>query len=185
MTTDNKIAEYNDDEIITNVLFKIGNPQIISDVLNEMVDKITMKYDIDNMFVEVEPEKKKNKFEKAERKIIQKIYDKFKIKPLKKDVIDFVYTHINYNESDYMSLKNEEIKSEKYLRQRGVDNLSGKLLHKFLEEDKKFRIIEKVTRLPPTIKKTGRLKATRAKKTKIKNTTAQDGNLNIRTIKIF
>ena len=90
-----------DDEIMKNIIDRINliKYDFINEILSEMIDN-----SIFNVKEVV------NKMERAEVKLLNKIYDKFGIqKNSTIGDIDIVYTYINYNDRNYMnSIKNYE-----------------------------------------------------------------------------
>jgi len=132
----NKFSENNDnDKIINSILNKIGISKIINDIIDEMIEKIIIKNEIDKIINEIGYERRV--FQSVEVRIVERIYNNFGVKELKNNVIDFIYTHVNYNESWYINLKSKELMTQKYLRERDIDKQSKNIFNKFLGEEKK------------------------------------------------
>ena len=87
--------EYNDEEILDNIFKKIKNDHdFINDIINDIVN---------NSIINII---KSSKFERAELKLLNKIYSKFNLKKnIDTDEIDIVYTYINYNDREFMMNK--------------------------------------------------------------------------------
>lgn len=118
----------NDDDIINNVISKITDTTTFQKIDNDTND-------IDTLFTET---KKKSKFEIAEEKIINKIYEKFKIikNVSQNEQIDLVYTYINYNDKDYKNLRMEELKNKKILGKYNFDERTNKIYESYLKNEK-------------------------------------------------
>jgi len=101
----NIFDDSNEEKIMDNVLQKINLLEF--DFINNIINEI-----INNSIFDVS-DVKKSKFERAELKLINKIYEKFEIqKIIEEPEIDLVYTYINYNDKNFIgNIKNFEMKS--------------------------------------------------------------------------
>lgn len=114
-----------EDEIIFNTLGKMN----LLDIEKEKCDEDLIK--ISNS--------KRKRIEKAEDKIINKIYDKFRIENnfKKGDPIDLVYTFIDYDDREYRKSREKEIKKREYLKQMRLSIDTIDIVEEFLLEEKK------------------------------------------------
>lgn len=113
-----KEKELNEDEILNNVFEKINYLQydFITNIVNEIINNSIFNIKV----------LKDNKIERAEKKLLNKIYEKFNItKNLSIAEIDLVYTYIHYNKNYSNSKENFNLK-----------NLDPKILSSFKEEKK-------------------------------------------------
>jgi len=120
-------VEVNNSEnhIILNALSKIDN---IQSYKNQEYDELMIEID----------KKKRSRLEKAEEKIISKIYEKFEVS---KEIdlnspIDLVYTYVNYNDLEYLSKKENEIKKRNYLKTMKLNMDAMEIMDRHLREVK-------------------------------------------------
>jgi len=114
------VKNMDDDEIMENILEKINKKKydFINDIIGDIINKSFYNFN----------DIKLTKMERAEIKLINKIYDKFNIKKNIGEPIDLVYTFINYNDKIYN-------KSKLDFKLKNIDEV---LLKNFKEEKKEY-----------------------------------------------